>query len=109
MGMMMARGSQIDSKEFNMADFFISGIRREKPGGHIQQVQVIKSGKAVRMTADRAFVADLITLGKTTFQTIFWENNAWRYGAHVHVVDGEYLATDRNARKEDNLENLPAF
>lgn len=92
-----------------MADFFISGIRREKPSGHIQQVQVIRSGTAVRMITDRAFVAELITLGKTTFQTVFWQNNAWRYGAYVHVVDGVYIATDRNARTEDNLESLPTF
>ncbi|MFJ2984885.1 MULTISPECIES: DUF3892 domain-containing protein [unclassified Pseudomonas] len=92
-----------------MADFYIYAVRREKPSGHIQQVKVIKNGKALQMTTDRAFVADLITLGKTTFQTIFWENGGWRYGAHVHVVDGEFLATDRNARKEDNLESLPTF
>ncbi|MEE4180948.1 DUF3892 domain-containing protein [Pseudomonas viridiflava] len=92
-----------------MADFFISGIRREKPGGHIQQVQVIKSGDSIRMTTDRAFVANLITLGKTTFQTLFWKDNAWRYGAYVHVVDGVFLATDQNAKTEDNLESLPTF
>ncbi|WP_047605186.1 DUF3892 domain-containing protein [Pseudomonas putida] len=91
------------------ADFYISGIRRDKPGGHIQQVQVIKAGKKERLTSDRAFVVELINLGKTTFQTIFSDNGSWRYGAQVHVVDGEFLATDRNARKEDNLESLPTF
>lgn len=92
-----------------MTDFYICAIHRDKPGGHIQQVKVIKSGKALQMTTDRAFVAELITLGNTKFKTIFMVNGAWRYGADVHVVDGEFLATDRNARKEDNLESLPTF
>ncbi|NTY90447.1 DUF3892 domain-containing protein [Pseudomonas putida] len=91
------------------ADFYISGIRRDKPGGHIQQVQLIKDGTNKRLTSDRAFVADLINLGQTTFQTIFWDKDKWRFGEHVHTVDGEFLATDRNARKEDNLESLPTF
>lgn len=92
-----------------MADFFITAIRRNTPSGHIEQVQVIKAGTSKRKTSDRAFVADLITLGKTTFQTLFSVNGEWRRGAYVHVVDGEYLATDRNAKTEDNLESLPNF
>ncbi len=99
----------MNNKEMNMTDFYICAIHRDKPGGHIQQVKVIKSGKALKMIADRAFVAELITLGNTKFKTIFMENGAWRNGADVHVVDGEFLATDRNARKEDNLESLPTF
>ena len=51
----------------------------------------------------RAFVADLIAVGKTTIQTIFLENGKWRYGAYVHVVEGEYLATDRNPKKKTIL------
>lgn len=46
---------------------------------------------------------------KMSFQTVLRENGNWRLGASVHVVEGGFLATDRNAKKEDNLENLPAF
>ena len=30
-------------------------------------------------------------------------------GDHIHIVDNEYLRTDGNHIKRDNLENLPRF
>lgn len=90
-------------------DFFISGIRKDKSSGNIQQVQIIKAGTAKKLTSDREFVARLISLGHTSFQTIFSTNTGWRVGAMVHVVNDIFLATDANAKLEDNLERLPEF
>lgn len=92
-----------------MADFYVAGIRKDKTTGHIQQVQVIKNGSAKRLTTDREFVANLISIGRTTFQTIFLENNKWRYGAMIHVIDEVFIATDANASLKDNLDSLPHF
>lgn len=30
-------------------------------------------------------------------------------GDHIHIIDNEYLRTDGNHIKRDNLENLPRF
>lgn len=58
----------------------------------------------------RAFVADLIRLGKASFQTrIRSEDGKYRVGAAVHLIDDEYLTTNRNSTERDNLENLPEF
>jgi len=91
------------------ADFYIAGIRKDKSTGHIQQLQVIKAGTKKTLITDREFVARLISLKHTTFQTIFLVKNEWRYGAMVHVFDDIFLATNANAKLEDNLESLPIF
>ncbi|KPG95950.1 hypothetical protein AEQ67_18575 [Pseudomonas sp. RIT-PI-q] len=92
-----------------MTDFYVSGIRKDKATGHIQQVQVIKNGSSKRLTTDREFVANLITIGRTTFQTIFWDKDQWRYGAMIHVIDDLFISTDANALVQDNLDSLPHF
>lgn len=92
-----------------MADFFISGIRKDRVSGHIQQVEVIAAGTATRLVTDREFVARLLGLGRTSFQTIFWEKGAWRHGAQVMVYDEIYITTVANSRLQDNLESLPEF
>lgn len=91
------------------ADFYIAGIRKDKASGNIQQVKVIKADTTKKLITDREFVARIISLGHTTFQTIYWENEEWRYGAMVHVIDEIFLATNANTKKEDNLESLPEF
>lgn len=92
-----------------MANFFIAGIRKDKASGHIQQVQLIFAGTSKKLVADREFVARLIGLGSASFQTIFWSNNAWRYGAEVIVYDEIFITTAANSKVQDNLENLPEF
>ncbi len=43
------------------------------------------------------------------FKTMYYYNNEWRIGEDVHVVDGEYLRTDANNIKADNLANLLSY
>lgn len=94
-----------------MADFYISGIRRDNAGQHIQYVKIIKAGNGAKDASinSHQFVAELINAGKTSFQTITYVNDKWVYGAMVHVIDGIYLTTDPNDTKRDNLGNLPTF
>lgn len=96
-----------------MSDFCISAVRYDSNNEHIDWVKVHEhrgSSIGTARTVHRAFVADLIRLGKATFQTIVKGSNGnWQNGAPVHVIDEIYLWTDRNSPKRDNLGKLPTF
>lgn len=94
-----------------MADYCISGVRYNPEGTHIDVVRV-HTDSLTRvgdpMICDRAFVADLISREKATFQTVTKNSlGKWCNGALIHVVDQVYLATDANALEADNLSSLP--
>ncbi|WP_158090597.1 DUF3892 domain-containing protein [Pseudomonas sp. B10(2017)] len=97
-----------------MADFCITKVKYSADKSHIQELIVreeipSKSKIGEERRVDRAFVADLIRLGKARFQTRIWNGKYWTTGADVHLIENEFLTTDRNSRKRDNLENLPTF
>lgn len=96
-----------------MADFCITAVKYSTNREHIEWLKVNeeKPGKiGTDRVVARAFVADLIRLGKATFQTrVITSEKKWRVGAQVHVIDDVYLSTNRNSTKRDNLENLPEF
>ncbi|MGX9779183.1 DUF3892 domain-containing protein [Pseudomonas aeruginosa] len=100
-----------------MADFCITAVRYNKDQSHIEYVQVreeIKREGQIKIGAaravPRAFVADLIRRGNAAFQTrTKTADDKWKVGADVHLIDDEYLTTDRNSIKRDNLGNLPEF
>ncbi|MBX8541077.1 DUF3892 domain-containing protein [Pseudomonas cichorii] len=97
-----------------MTDFYISAIQKDTSQTHIEKVRVHKVNGdhfGSGLVTDREFVANLIDLGHTTFKTIV-ENKTtgkWNIGAVIHVTDGNYLTTDPNKTKKDNLGNLPNF
>jgi hypothetical protein len=97
----------------DMADFCITAVRYNQDRSHIEFVRVKeeKPGEiGPNRTVPRAFVADLIRLGKVTFQTrTETPEKKWKVGAQVHVIDDVYLTTNKNSTKRDNLENLPEF
>ena len=90
---------------------YISGVRRDNAGQHIQYVKIIKAGNGEKDASinSRQFVAELINAGKTSFQTINYVNDKWVYGAMVHVIDGIYLTTDPNDTKCDDTVICPLF
>lgn len=96
-----------------MADFCISAVRYDSNNQHIDWLKVhedkgLSIGPA--RSVPRLFVVDLIRLGKATFQTVVKNSkDQWKDGEHVHVIDDEYLSTDRNSTVRDNLGNLPTF
>lgn len=96
-----------------MTDFCISAVRYDSNNQHIELLKVHEDrGSSIGpfRSVPRLFVADLIRLGKATFQTVVKGSNGnWQNGAHVHVIDEDYLSTDRNSTKRDNLGNLPTF
>lgn len=96
-----------------MADFCITAVRYNTDRTHIEYVQVREEKPneigPIRTVA-RAFIADLIRLGKASFITRTKNaDNTFTYGARVHLIDEVYITTDSNNRKRDNLENLPEF
>ena len=96
-----------------MADFCITAVRYNQDHTHIEYVQAreeLPNEIGLARAIPRVFIADLIRLGKASFQTrIKTEDGTYKIGALIHVVDGLYLTTDRNSTKRDNLGNLPEF
>ncbi|PBP62584.1 hypothetical protein CCL19_20305 [Pseudomonas syringae] len=96
-----------------MADYCISAVRYNTEGTHIEWVKVHKDlGSSIGgwMRCPRAFIADLISSNKATFQTIVpGDKGGWKDGSRIHVIDQVYLTTDPNSSKRDNLGNLEKF
>ena len=94
-----------------MADFCVIGVRYNSERTHITFVRVAEDlpGKfGTKHTVPRGFVADLIRMNKATFKT--WVQNSegkWVPGADIHVLEDQYLSTDRNSKVRDNLGSLP--
>ncbi len=99
-------------------DFWITAVRKGQD--HIVSVKVRrnfpeKGELGPSRIVPREFIADLINSGKATFCTATYgpTNNfpkgAWSQGAHVHVIDGDFITTDANKRIKDNLGELETF
>ncbi|MBT9748514.1 DUF3892 domain-containing protein [Desulfovibrio desulfuricans] len=95
-----------------MADFCITAVSYTRDKRHIRFVQVheeLKGEIGLPRIVQREFIADLIRLKKATFITRIEDGENYVTGADVHIVDDEYLTTNKNSTKRDNLENLPEF
>lgn len=96
------------------ADYLISKVRYDENQNYITDLFIHKdAGDKVEAgaTYSRQSVVNAIVDG-TSFNTIYKENNKWKDGDEVSVVriDNEnYLRTDSNNVKKDNLGELPEF
>ena len=98
------------------ADYLISAVRYNKEKTHIEKVKVhVDNGSSVGKASDktRQDVVDLIKK-KKTFLTIYKKdsNENWSKGKDVIIVrvkDEDFIKTESNNKKEDNLENLPEY
>ena len=97
------------------ADYLISAVRYDSEQSQIEKVRVHEDkgdevGSAFELSR-REVIANIKS--KKTYITIYkGQDNKWKKGEEVQiiVVDGtEYIRTDRNQKKSDNLENLPEF
>ena len=97
------------------ADFGISAVRYSGNKTGIEQVMVHEDkdttiGSGVEKTRNQVITG---MKGGQTYVTILkGDGDKWKKGQDVHiiVVDGEeFIRTDANKRKSDNLENLPEF
>lgn len=95
-----------------MVDFYISAIKFNSDQTFIEQVKVRRNtGSQIgsELLADRAFIADLITVGDIKFKTLVRGQKGWLPGADIFVARGLYLVTDAHAPARLNLHNLPRF
>lgn len=97
------------------ADYGISAVRYDQNNQYIDKVKVHldngdKFGQGEAWS--RKDVISKINDSKTFITIIKDSDGKWKKGQDVHVitVDGEqFLRTDVNKRKSDNLENLLTF
>lgn len=74
--------------------------------GEVKTSSSLYSDAEVKMSKQK--VIQLIKLGYQ-FKTKYKLNGLYREGEDVRVVNGEYLRTDANNKREDNLGNLPRY
>lgn len=104
----------LPQEEIAMVDFYISAIKMDSTNQHIEFVKVHEDlGDKIGpgTVNSRAFVGELIRKGKAEFKTIIYnkEKKLWFDGAKVEVMADDYITTDPNKTKRDNLGNLPTF
>lgn len=99
-----------------MTDFYISAVRMDSKGQHIEWVKTHKNvdNKSLEPEGSvnsRKFIGELINTGKITFRTVIWNQSTklWDLGSVVEVMANGYITTDPNKTKFDNLGNLPTF
>ncbi|MDM2857201.1 DUF3892 domain-containing protein [Citrobacter sp. Cpo071] len=99
-----------------MVDFYISAVRMDSTGQHIEWVKTHKITSNSTFNSEgsinsRKFVGELISTGKVSFKTLVKNRStgAWSTGATVEVMADGYITTDPNKTKRDNLGNLPTF
>lgn len=91
-----------------MADLYITAVHLDSTGQHIQDVQIYKAGGNTPSINSRKFVGELISTEKVSFSTLMKNANGdWVIGAKVEVMSDDYITTDPNRTKRDNLGNLP--
>lgn len=97
------------------ADFCISEVRYNSGKEYIEKVKVhIDNGDKLSKASiqNREDVISEINSGKTFITVPKNKDNEWSKGQEIHIItvdDVEYLRTDANSKKSDNLENLPEF
>ena len=97
------------------ADYGISAVRYSADEIHIDKVKVHEDkdttmGPAVEKT--RKQVVAGIKLGQSYVTILKGNDGKWKRGEDIHIIvidDEEFIRTDANKKKSDNLENLPVF
>lgn len=96
-----------------IANYFISQVRFNDTGTHIEQVIQHDVGDNNSFGDGYARTRSQVieNLKTSVYYTIF-NQNGWKLGSRVHHVKEygkEYLSTNPNETTRDNLDNLPTF
>ena len=97
------------------ADYLISAVHYDSEETHIEKVKEHEDkGETVggASIVSRKDVVKKLKHGNTYITIYKDSDNKWKKGEDVHVVkiDGEeFIRTDKNQKKEDNLGELPEF
>ena len=97
------------------ADYLISAIQYDPEHSHIKKVRIHEDmgdkGGHTSESSRREVIANIKS--KKTYITVYrGQGNKWEKGEAVRiiVVDGtEYIRTDRNQKRSDNLGDIPEF
>ena len=98
------------------ADYLISAVQYDPEHLHITKVQIRedmgdKVGRGSESSRREEVIANIKS--KKTYITVYrGQGNKWEKGEAVRiiVVDGtEYIRTDRNQKRSDNLGDIPEF
>lgn len=97
------------------ADFAICAVKYNEDKTHIDKVERFRDdGEKLhsKEIKSRETIIDAIKNKKLTYITTYKQDGKWKKGAEVSIqtVDGvDYIRTDVNKVKKDNLGNLPEF
>jgi hypothetical protein len=96
-----------------IANYFISKVRFNTAGTHIDRViqHDVTDGNNFGEGYERSRSQVIDSLKTNVYYTIF-NQNGWNLGSKVHHVKEygkDYISTDPNETKKDNLDNLPTF
>ncbi|UVL65023.1 DUF3892 domain-containing protein [Pseudomonas sp. B21-031] len=97
-----------------MADFCITEVKYDSDHERIEWVKVREdkgdNAPGPWRVTHRAFIVDLIRLGKASFQTRTQDRYGnWKKGAKIEVYGDKFLTTEGNRTEKDNLGELPEF
>lgn len=96
------------------ADYLISAVRYNNEKTHIIMVkQHIDKGDKFS-SADEVSRLTVVTNLKNdnSYMTIYKDNDNWKMGEEVRIIqvgNSEFITTDPNETKNDNLGRLPEF
>lgn len=90
--------------------FYIYAVHKSKDDGAIQQLRYSdRFGEMQIKSCSKASMISHINRYPDTVMTMYVLCSRWVTGEYVHVVDNEYLRTDANDIKADNLANLKEY
>lgn len=92
-----------------MADYYIKCIFENDEGNITRVGYGPKADKNVEGTKSKEkVISEINPPSAKTVNTAYYSESQeeWLEGDEIHSVEGEYIRTDRNEIKADNLENL---
>ena len=97
------------------ADYLVSKVCYDSSKDHIKEVEIrIDKGKKISTPQGNFSRSNVISLLKKdkSFCTIVKQDNIWNKGAEIGIVKvdrEEFIRTDKNKTKKDNLGDLPEY
>ena len=92
------------NKEDNIL-IYIYAVHKNAETGVIEKLKCT-DGRSEYEECTKKFMINYIKDYPDSVKTLYKRGTSWIEGEYVHVVDNEYLRTDANYKREDNLGEL---